>query len=214
MKQKTLITIIGNVASGKSTLTQLLADHLNIEKLEADDLFQTQNPLAKPFLADMKRWGFTNEVWMTYHRASLIAESIAQSSGKQTIIDSGLFMNWVYAYSHFAAGIFTKHEWELYQKIYNMTESRFADYSQVAISLHYPLPLLLERINKRGRDYELQQYKETYLTQLASGIAGVEKKIRDANIPLIIITENDAPHFDKDGKSMQYIAEKLAPHIT
>lgn len=214
MKQKTLITIIGNVASGKSTLTRLLADHLSIEKLEADDLFQTQNPLAELFLADMKRWGFTNEIWMTYHRANLIAGNVTRSANANTIIDSGLFMNWVYAYSHFTSGIFTSHEWDLYQKIYDISEKNFSGYSQVVISLHYPFPVLLKRINKRGRDYELRQYKRTYLRQLDAGITDVERKIRDANIPLIVITEKDVKHFEDNGESVKYIAEKLASCLT
>ncbi len=214
MKQKTLITIIGNVASGKSTLTSLLSDHLSLEKLEADNLFQTENPLAETFLSDMKRWGFTNEVWMTYHRARLIAENVTRSAGSQIIIDSGLFMNWVYAYSHFAAGILTNHEWELYQEIYEMAENNFSSYAQIVISLQYPLPTLLERISKRGRDYELRQYREEYLIRLAAGVESVESKISASNIPLIIITDKEIQHFDQGNDGLLSIAKKLAPHLT
>ena len=53
------IAIVGNIGAGKTTLTELLAKHLNFEpQYEAVE----NNPYLEDFYNDMKRWSFNLQI--------------------------------------------------------------------------------------------------------------------------------------------------------
>ena len=66
-----LITIIGPIASGKTTASQLLARALDIPLLDAD-LFET-NPFLPSYIEDNARWAFTTELFFTTRRIKKLA---------------------------------------------------------------------------------------------------------------------------------------------
>jgi len=162
------ITIIGNVGSGKTTTLPFVAKALDADIIQADDLFQTTNPFRERYLDDLKRWGFTNELWMAYNRKGLIATAIDQSEKENIVIDSGMIMSWVYTKSHFLAGKMDADEWALFNELFTQW-SRFS-LKTTLLYLTAPLDILMKRIQDRGRDYELAMYKPTYLEQLEMGL--------------------------------------------
>ena len=59
------IAIAGNIGSGKTTLTRMLAKHYGWDaKFEA----VTDNPYLEDFYADIVRWSFNLEVFFLKHR--------------------------------------------------------------------------------------------------------------------------------------------------
>lgn len=65
------IAIVGNIGAGKTTLTQLLADHLKWEpQYEAVD----DNPYLEDFYSDMKRWSFNLQIYFLNSRFRHIVE--------------------------------------------------------------------------------------------------------------------------------------------
>ncbi len=165
---KHTITIIGNVGSGKTTTLPFVAKALDADVIQADDLFQTINPFRDVYLADIKRWGFTNELWMTYKRVDLIKTAVDQSTKESVIIDSGLIMSWVYTKSHFLAGKLTPDEWSFFNELFTKW-SKFS-FKTTLLYLSAPVDILMKRIKTRGRDYELAMYKPAFLEQLEMGL--------------------------------------------
>lgn len=165
---KHLITIIGNIGAGKTTILPFVAKALDADIIEADDLFQTLNPFRDRYLADIKRWGLTNELWMTHKRVNLIKTAVAQSKQENIVIDSGLIMSWVYTKSHFLAGDMSQDEWAFFNELFTQW-SKFS-LTTTLLYLTAPVDVLLKRIKTRGRDYEVAMYKKEYLAQLELGL--------------------------------------------
>jgi len=181
------LTIIGNIASGKSTLMEILTKELVAEFVDADSLFQTTDPFATPYLADMKRWAFTNELWLTYERVALLRQAEKAQQGL-LIVDSGLLISWVYTYSHFLVGNITVDEWELYERIYDSLTADLLK-NKYVVRLQYSIDTLMERLQKRGRDYELAFYTREYLGQIEIGLGALEKKLAGSGVKFITIAE-------------------------
>ncbi|MBP7768439.1 deoxynucleoside kinase [Candidatus Woesebacteria bacterium] len=202
-KSTKTIVIIGNIASGKSTATDIIAKQFATDRIDADDLFQTSNPFRDVYLENMSRWAFTNELWLTVERVKLIKEHLNTSKSAVTIIDSGLLMSWVYTYGHYLNGVITPDEWQLYEQIYTQIAGPVLSKIQV-IRLQYDMPTLMHRLKKRGRAYELEFYTEEYLSQIEKGIEALERRIVKEGVPLLTITEavsSNFEHNDSDRKS-------------
>lgn len=204
----TTFTIVGNVASGKSTAFNLCIDAFDAHPIQADTLFQTTNPFAKEYLNDLQRWAFTNELWLTFTRANMIANKL--DGEKLTIIDSGFYMSWVYTYGHFANGKITKNEWELYQDLFNYFVSQFFTTGvHGAVFLDYPMPTLFKRLKKRGRDYELTYYSIEYLQQIQDGLNELQNQFRRWGVDFLIIDEQIAIDFVENKSDERKLLSKI-----
>lgn len=205
------LTIIGNVASGKSTAMPILLKELDALPLYADDLFQTLDPFAKPYLQDIKRWAFTNELWLTYERAKLIKE-FGKDNEKLTVVDSGLLMSWVYTYSHLLVENISLDEWEFYETLYDEFANGYL-VDSVVVRLEYNLDTLMKRLQKRGRDYELEYYTREYLEQIEQGLVALEKKLAQQGVKVITVHEDEVADFEHNqisaGKLVSIINEGL-----
>jgi deoxyguanosine kinase len=197
-----IITIIGNVASGKTSAAPLIVEALGADFLDADTLFQTEDPFRELYLQNTRRWALTNELWLTMRRAELLEQAISMNSGKPLVIDSGLLMSWVYTYSHLAVGNISQDEWELYEKVYNSVTKNLLSELTV-IHLNYSMPTLLKRLKQRGRDYELAYYTRDYLMQLESGLNALITRMNMEGLRVLEVPETKVSDFiayseDKD----------------
>lgn len=203
-----IITIIGNVASGKTSAAPLIVEALGADFLDADTLFQTEDPFRELYLQNTKRWALTNELWLTMRRAELLEQAIAINSGKPLVIDSGLLMSWVYTYSHLAVGNISQDEWELYEKVYNSVTKNLLSELTV-IHLNYSMPTLLKRLKQRGRDYELAYYTQDYLMQLEIGIHELIKQLNLGSVSIIEVPEEEVSDFVHNDKHSKMLKEKI-----
>lgn len=206
------LTVIGNIASGKSTLMPILQKALDAKTIDADNLFQTTDPFAKPYLADMKRWAFANELWLTHERVKIMREETKKNGHPITIVDSGLLMSWVYTHSHLLVGNITEEEWSLYKNVYDeLTHGMFQNTHVVKLS--YSMDTLMERLKKRGRDYELAFYTREYLGQIELGLSALVEKLTEHGVTIIDVAEDQAPDFEADPKVADAIIERVKKHI-
>ncbi len=206
-KPNTLI-IVGNIASGKSTAMALLAKRFGARQIQADELFQTTDPFAKSYLKDIPRWAFTNELWLTVERSTMIHSAIARKTQKLTIIDSGLLMSWVYSYGHHVAKTMNPDEWELYQRLYDAVSQKVLRRTAI-LMLRYPIPTLMKRMKKRGRAFELQYYNRAYLNQIQKGLDALQEKLKKYHIPIIIVDEHECPDFESNTCDLDLIEKRL-----
>lgn len=205
--KKTLIILLGNIASGKTTTSRWLRQHLDIPTIMADNLFQTKNPYREHYLKDVGKWAFKNEIWMTVNRYQLIMARIKKNPSSYLLIDSGLLMNWVYGYSHLHTKVFSKVDWQLYEQIYDLC--RFDTFNIKVIYLSYSVNTLLNRLLKRGRQYELDYYTKAYLQQIQIGLDALNKKLKRQNIPVFFVEEKLYGDFLKKTMDQEKLLKRL-----
>ena len=154
------IAVAGNIGSGKSTLTQLLAKHYGWEaRYEAVD----HNPYLEDYYRDIHRWSFNLEVYFLKER---FRDLIDISKSEKTIIQDRTIYEGVYVFmqNNRAMGHLTERDFETYMELFEqmMTVVRKPD---LMIYLKASVPHLVGNIQKRGRDYE-QSIKLEYLENL------------------------------------------------
>ena len=112
------VTIIGPIASGKTTASQLLSHELGLPLLDAD-LFE-QNPFLPNYIEDNSRWSFATELFFTISRIKKLTKLKSMLAKSPVIVDSGLVMSHqVYTKNHLVQGTMTAAEWEFFNKIAN-----------------------------------------------------------------------------------------------
>lgn len=196
MGQSKVITIVGNVAAGKTSAAPLIVNELGADFLDADVLFQTENPFRERYLADLPRWAFTNELWMAWRRAEMLEEAYRNINGKPLVIDSGLLMSWVYTYSHFLVGNISSDEWELFANLYGKFTKGIMPQMAV-VMLQYSVPTLMKRLQMRGRDYELEYYTEEYVRQLDQGLLALKEMLLAQGVRVVDVVEDEVKDFVK-----------------
>ena len=154
------IAVAGNIGSGKSTLTQLLARHYGWEaRFEAVD----HNPYLEDYYHDIHRWSFNLGVFFLKER---FRDLLAINDAKHTIIQDRTIYEGVYVFvaNNKDMGHLSDRDYQTYMDLFeNMMEMvRFPD---LMIYLRASVPHLVGNIQKRGRDYE-QTMNLEYLQNL------------------------------------------------
>ena len=154
------IAIAGNIGSGKSTLTRMLARHYRWEaRFESVD----NNPYLEDYYNDIKRWSFNLEVYFLKER---FRDLIAISQTDHTIIQDRTIFEGVYVFmeNNKAMGNLSDRDYATYMELFEqmMSMVRLPD---LMIYLHASVPHLVSNIQKRGRDYE-QTIQLDYLQNL------------------------------------------------
>ena len=164
MQKNKLIVVIGNVGSGKTTLTRRLARLMEAKEIKADSLYLT-NPFFPLAVKDRTRWSLASDLWFLYERVEIMTKNIKNLEKQSLIIDSGLPMSWVYSHSRIKSGYYNKHEWLLYESMSDVTTGK-SPKPDLIIHLHGAIPFLLERIQTRGREFEKKYHTAEYLSSL------------------------------------------------
>ena len=154
------IAIAGNIGSGKSTLTALLARHYGWEaRYEAGD----HNPYLEDYYRDIHRWSFNLEVYFLKER---FRDLLAIDQSDHTIIQDRTIYEGVYVFvaNNKDMGHLSERDYQTYMDLFeNMMEMvRLPD---LMIYLRASVPHLVGNIQKRGRDYE-QTMNLEYLQNL------------------------------------------------
>jgi len=155
-----LISIAGNIGSGKTTLTTQLAKHYKWEPHfeDVDD-----NPYLNDFYNDMQRWSFNLQVYYMTSRISKIQEI---RKGKKTVIQDRTTYEdaYIFAPNLHSMGLMTTRDFETYFSLFKLQES-FITPPDLLIYLRASVPTLVSQIQKRGRDYE-ESIRLDYLKRL------------------------------------------------
>ncbi len=178
-----LITIIGNVASGKTTITSLISKHLPAKKIPADELFRV-NPFFPLAVKDRKRWSLASDLWFLYRRVEMTNEFSLGLRKTYILVDGGLPMSYVYAYSRLRSGFYTKDEWKLYTTYYKSLCKNILR-SDLIISLEASVDFLQSRIRKRGRAYEIKYFTDGYLLDLNKSLNSFKQNSKKTNTKLL-----------------------------
>jgi deoxyadenosine/deoxycytidine kinase len=154
------IAVAGNIGSGKSTLTRMLARHYGWEaRFEAVD----HNPYLEDYYRDIHRWSFNLEVYFLKER---FRDLIEIEKSEHTIVQDRSIFEGVYVFmqNNKAMGNLSDRDYETYMELFEQMMS-VVHYPDLMIYLRASVPHLVGNIQKRGREYE-QTMKLDYLENL------------------------------------------------
>lgn len=154
------IAVAGNIGSGKSTLTRMLARHYGWEaRFEAVD----HNPYLEDYYRDIHRWSFNLEVYFLKER---FRDLIEIEKSEHTIVQDRSIFEGVYVFmqNNKAMGNLSDRDYETYMELFEQMMS-VVHYPDLMIYLRASVPHLVGNIQKRGREYE-QTMKLEYLENL------------------------------------------------
>lgn len=154
------IAVAGNIGSGKSTLTRMLARHYGWEaRFEAVD----HNPYLEDYYRDIHRWSFNLEVYFLKERFRDLIE--IEKSDHTIVQDRSIFEGvYVFMQNNKAMGNLSDRDYETYMELFEQMMS-VVHYPDLMIYLRASVPHLVGNIQKRGREYE-QTMKLEYLENL------------------------------------------------
>ena len=154
------IAIAGNIGSGKTTLTKMLAAHYGwTPKYESVDF----NPYLSDFYEDMERWSFNLQIYFLNKRFKDVVE-IARADEiivqDRTIYEDAR----IFAPNLHDMGLMSSRDFENYSDLFELMMSLVGT-PDLLIYLRSSIPNLIAQIQKRGRDYE-RSIRIDYLTGL------------------------------------------------
>lgn len=154
------IAVAGNIGSGKSTLTKMLAKHYGWEpRFEAVD----RNPYLEDYYRDIHRWSFNLEIYFLKER---FRDLIAISQSEHTIIQDRTIFEGVYVFmeNNRSMGNLSDRDYATYMELFEQMIS-MVRLPNLLIYLRASVPHLVNNIQQRGRDYE-QSMQLEYLQNL------------------------------------------------
>ena len=154
------IAVAGNIGSGKSTLTQLLARHYGWEpRYESVD----NNPYLEDYYRDIHRWSFNLEIYFLKER---FRDLLTIHQAAHTIIQDRSIYEGVYVFmaNNKAMGNLSDRDFETYMELFHQMTSIVRP-PDLMIYLRASVPHLVGNIQMRGRDYE-QTMNLEYLENL------------------------------------------------
>lgn len=183
------IAIAGNIGSGKTTLTTLLAKHYNWQPHFED---ADNNPYLNDFYEDMQRWSFNLQVFFLNTRFGKVQE--IHKNKKTVIQDRTIYEDaYIFAPNLHAMGLMTTRDFENYFALFKLMES-FIKPPDLLIYLRASVPTLVNQIQKRGRDYE-SAIRLDYLKRLneryEAWISTYTEQNKDARLLIVDIDDNN-----------------------
>ncbi len=193
------IAVAGNIGSGKTTLTKMLASHYGwTPKFESVDF----NPYLADFYEDMERWSFNLQIYFLNKRFKDVVDISKQDDiiiQDRTIYEDAR----IFAPNLHAMGLMSTRDFENYSDLFDLMMS-LVKAPDLMIYLRSSIPNLIAQIQKRGREYE-RSIRIDYITGLnqryEDWIAGYKNRL--------LIVDVDNIKFENKPEDFQYITDKI-----
>lgn len=154
------IAIAGNIGSGKTTLTKMLAAHYGwTPKFESVDY----NPYLADYYEDMERWSFNLQIYFLNKRFKDVLD--ISKTDDVIIQDRTIYEDArIFAPNLHSMGLMSTRDFENYSELFDLMMS-MVKAPDLLIYLKSSIPNLVAQIQKRGREYE-KGIRIDYLTGL------------------------------------------------
>jgi deoxyadenosine/deoxycytidine kinase len=194
------IAVAGNIGSGKTTLSGLLAKHYKWEPHYED---VDTNPYLQSFYEDMQRWSFNLQIYFLNSRFRQVVK--IRESGKDVIQDRTIYEDaHIFAPNLHAMGLMSSRDFDNYQSLFELM-SIFLQPPDLLIYLRAEVPTLVRQIQKRGRDYE-NSIRLDYLNRLneryEAWISGYDKG-------KLLIMDVDDKNFSENPGDLELLIDKI-----
>ncbi|MBK6346644.1 MAG: deoxynucleoside kinase [Bacteroidales bacterium] len=198
------IAIAGNIGSGKTTLSGLLAKHFGWQPHYED---VETNPYLPSFYEDMQRWSFNLQVYFLNSRFRQIIE--IRNSGKTVVQDRTIYEDaYIFAPNLHAMNLMTTRDFDNYSSLFELM-STFVKPPDLLIYLRASVPTLVSQIQKRGRDYE-NSIRIDYLKSLNDRY---EAWISKYTLGKLLIVEVDNINFSEKPEDLAGVIDKINAEI-
>ncbi|SDK00561.1 Deoxyadenosine/deoxycytidine kinase [Catalinimonas alkaloidigena] len=194
------IAIAGNIGAGKTTLTQLLADHFGWTPLVEATQY---NPYLEDFYDDMLRWSFPLQIYFLNSRFRQMLE--IQRSAESVIQDRTIYEDaHIFARNLRQEGLMTERDYQTYEGLYrSMLE--FVTPPDLLIYLRAGMPRLHDGIRRRGRAYE-HNIPDEYLQSLNQLYEAWIAEYTHSPLLVLDVNERDFLH---DAADHQYVLHQV-----
>ena len=193
------IAIAGNIGSGKTTLTKMLAKRYGwTPRFEPVD----NNPYLSDFYADMQRWSFNIQVYFLNKRFKEVVE-ISQSN--DTIVqDRTIFEDAkIFAPNLHAQGMMSDRDFDNYSDLFDLMMS-LVKLPDLMIYIRTSIPNIVAQIQKRGREYE-KSIRIDYL----QGLNDLYENWISTYKGNLIIVEGDSVKFENSDKDFRIVTDMI-----
>ena len=196
------ITVEGPIGVGKTSLSKAIAEHYHYHLLKE---IVDENPFLGKFYENIDEWSFQTEMFFLCNRYKQLSDINNHILANQSpvVADYHIFKNLI-----FAKRTLKTSEYDKYEAIYKILTANMPVPNMV-IYLHASVDTLMERIAKRGREFEKMITRE-YMEQLAADyhvfIDHFEKM--HPEIPVIRLN-GDVLDFVAREEDLQYILQLI-----
>ena len=210
-----LITIGAMIGAGKTSLAELVAKHFNSEVFyeSVDD-----NPILPLFYTasdeeiQTKRYPFLLQLWFLNTRFKSIKQALVEDNN---VLDRSIYEDWYFAKVNKDLGRISDLELSLYESLLNNMMEELEGMPKKApdlmIYLSGSFETIIDRIKKRGREYELDEGLVSYYYELWKGYdQWIEQHYQASEVLVINIDEVDYVNNENDKKKvLKMIEDKL-----
>jgi deoxyadenosine/deoxycytidine kinase len=198
------IAIAGNIGSGKTTLTTLLAKHYKWDSHFED---VDQNPYLNDFYNDMQRWSFNLQIYFLNSRFHQILE--IKNSHKNVIQDRTIYEDaYIFAPNLHSMGLMTTRDFENYFSLFSLIDKLIAP-PDLLIYLRATVPALVSQIQSRGREYE-ESIRIDYLKKLNDRY---EEWIAQYDQSKLLIIDVDSTNFINNSEDLGKVIHSIDAEI-
>ncbi|MGD8794380.1 MAG: deoxynucleoside kinase, partial [Anaerolineae bacterium] len=146
---KRLVLVAGNIASGKTSLTERLGARLGWRTA-----FESvaDNPYLADFYGDMQQWSFHLQVFFLGHRAQ---QHLALAHAPESAIaDRSIYEDaYIFARALYHLGNLNERDYQAYRQVFDLLTATLPR-PDLLLYLQAPVEVLLARIGQRGRPIE------------------------------------------------------------
>jgi deoxyadenosine/deoxycytidine kinase len=154
-----IITVVGNLGSGKTTLCKLICDQGSFKPYwESPE----EHPFHIEYGTDQKRWALANQIDFFLFRCK--QEAKARQSNEIAVFDGGFDQDFhVFTHSIHQKKYLTQDEFEVCQRFYQLARG-FLPPPDLIIRIRVEIPTLLQRRLARGRKTDDHLFNRQELT--------------------------------------------------
>lgn len=194
------IAIAGNIGSGKTTLTGLLAKHFGWEPHYED---VDTNPYLNSFYEDMLRWSFNLQIYFLNSRFRQVVD--IRNSGKTVIQDRTIYEDaYIFAPNLHSMNLMSTRDFSNYSSLFELMGS-FIKPPDLLIYLRASVPTLVSQIQKRGREYE-NAIRLDYLKNLNEMY---EDWIEGYKLGKLLIVDADTLKVNENPEDLGYVIDNI-----
>jgi deoxyadenosine/deoxycytidine kinase len=198
------IAIAGNIGSGKTTLSGLLAKNYGWQAHYED---VDTNPYLSSFYEDMQRWSFNLQIYFLNSRFRQIVD--IRKSGKNVIQDRTIYEDaFIFAPNLHDMNLMTTRDFDNYKSLFELMTS-FLQPPDLLIYLRAEVPTLVRNIQKRGREYEAS-IRLDYLKSLSERY---ENWINGYTEGKLLIFDVDNMNFQDNPEDLGIIIERVQAEL-
>ena len=191
------IVVEGPIGVGKTSLAQRLADHIG-----ADILLEKpqDNPFLERFYQDPQRHAMSTQLFFLFQRINEVRDQAQMDLFRTRTVSDYLFDK----DALFARLNLSEDEYKLYQNIYRSLAPK-APIPDLVIYLQATTSTLIDRVRRRGRDYE-RSVTDDYLNRLGDSYGEFFHQYEDA--PLMMVNSENLNFVDNEA-DFQLLLERI-----